>query len=103
MLDILLAANGIAACEAKIAMLPSVNELVDLVEKFKQAVPKDVGKAYAEFYEKLNDENVTVGAKLKMAKIAKFYIYLFCNSFCDFFNYSLKLIQNEEIANQYKT
>jgi hypothetical protein len=97
-----LAYNGAMTSAAKIDFLPSVKEVSEIVEKFKTFVPQEVAKSYADFYLKLNDETISVDAKLKIALIAKYYIDTFYESIFKFFEYAAGLTQNEDFMKEEK-
>jgi uncharacterized short protein YbdD (DUF466 family) len=101
-LDGFLAYNGLLAASAKADALPGVQDIVNLVEKFKDLLPKGVAKTYAEFYNKLNDEKVSVDAKLRIALVADNYLYEFCESIFEFLEYASSLTQNEEFMKKEK-
>jgi hypothetical protein len=95
-IDSFLAYNGIKTCKTKRDMIPAIEQLSNLVEKFKTCVPKDVAKIFAGFYDKLNDENLTVSAKLKIATIASTYIFAFLPTIFEFFDFATEQLFDDK-------
>jgi hypothetical protein len=73
-----------------------------LVEKFKELIPQDIAKTYAEFYKKLNDPKVSADAKLRIALVSKNYIYEFCDPIFNFLQYVSELTKNDSFMKEEK-
>jgi hypothetical protein len=104
-IDGFLAYNGLMTSSAKIDVLSSMEDTIDIVEKFKELVPYEIAKSYALFYDKLNDEKVAVKVKLDIALLSETAMYLSesYESIFKFFDYAVELTKNEEFMKSEKT
>jgi hypothetical protein len=73
-IDVGLAVASIMVLEEKGAIIPTIKKIAELVEVFKECVPYSVAKAYSEFYNSLHDKNLSVSAKIDIAKAGKNHI-----------------------------
>jgi hypothetical protein len=104
-IDGFLAYNGLMTSSAKLDMLSSFEDTINIIEHFKALVPYDVAKSYALFYDKLNDEKVAVKVKLDIALISKTAMYLSesYESIFKFFDYAVELTKDEDFMKSEKT
>jgi hypothetical protein len=103
-IDSFLVYNGLMTSSAKLDILSSMEDAIDIVEKFKELVPYDLAKSYTLFYDKLNDEKIAVKVKLDIALISKTAMYLSesYESIFSFFDYVVELTDEEDFMKSEK-